>query len=132
MKEDIKKFEELFSTDQEFQSRLQKAISSYTGEKSEEAIFNNILVPIAAEYGLSASYDELKEYLDDIETTSKELTPDELEQAAGGGSNKIYGGGINLCYGAGIGLGGSDTTDCIVVGAGGGTTICLGVGREFT
>ena len=58
MNEGIKKFEELLKTDEAFQKKLADAAQAYNGEMTEEAIFNNVLVPIASEYGITATIDE--------------------------------------------------------------------------
>ena len=47
MNEGIKKFEELQRTDETFQAKLKAAVESYTGENTEEAVFNGVLVPVA-------------------------------------------------------------------------------------
>ena len=72
-----KKFIELMHTDETFQSKLKDALSSYTGEQTPEAVFNNVLSPLAKEYGISISFEE---YIKSI----SELSDDELDQVAGG------------------------------------------------
>ena len=47
MNEGIRKFVELQRTDETFQAKLKAAVESYTGENSEEAVFNGVLVPVA-------------------------------------------------------------------------------------
>ena len=61
-KADIIKFRELLLTDTEFQEKLRKASEAYKGEKDEKAVFDNVLTPLAKEYGLSATYEEFREY----------------------------------------------------------------------
>ena len=39
-----------------FQEKLKSAVESYTGKKTEEAVFETILVPLAKEYGVSQIY----------------------------------------------------------------------------
>ena len=77
----IKKFVELMNTDEAFQAKLKEALAKYDGEKTEEAVFQNVLAPLASEYGITATIEEYKDYISD-----GELSTDELEQVAGGSS----------------------------------------------
>jgi hypothetical protein len=43
---------------------MTRSWNAYTGEKDEKAVFDNVLVPLAGEYGLSATYEEFKEFAD--------------------------------------------------------------------
>jgi len=79
MSEGIKKFEELMKTDEVFKEKLKKAMDSYDGEKTQEAIFDAVLTPLAEEYGISATIEELKQY-----SECQELSEDEMNQVAGG------------------------------------------------
>ena len=119
-REDLNKFRELLFADTDFQEKLAKKAEAYTGDKSEEAVFENVLLPLAKEYGLSATYDEYKEYTAAFAgVAGSELSDDELAQVAGG---KVNGGGIGgmSCAGLGTGLGGGG-------GAKGGG-LCGGIG----
>ena len=119
MNEGIKKFEELMKTDESFQAKLKAAAETYDGEKTDEAVFNGVLVPVAKEYGISASYEEFKEYMETLASTDEIMDKDELNQIAGG---KGRGFGAAVCYGVGIGVGGGGGDDggfaCFVGGFG--------------
>ena len=133
MNEGIKKFEELLITDTEVQEKIRKATQAYTGEQTEEAMFNNILVPIAAEYGISATFDEYMSYIEGL--AGQELNENELAQVAGG---KVTGGGVVMMrceivgFGAGAGGGNGAGGACVGVGFGTGATGCLTVGVSGT
>lgn len=49
MNQELKKFEELFKTDAGFQEKLKAAMYTYAGEQTEQAVFEAVLVPLAAE-----------------------------------------------------------------------------------
>ena len=115
MSDGILKFRELLLTNEEFQAKLKNAVESYDGEKSEEGVFNNILMPIASEYGISATYDEFKAYMEHLASDDVELNTEEIAQVAGGDK----GFGINLCAGVGVGIG--DSGDCVCAVLGGST-----------
>ena len=132
MNKDLDKFRTLFLTDAQFRTRLQDAMSSYNEDQTEEAIFSNILVPIAAEYGISATFTEFKEYMDGLQ--SAEMSKEELSQVAGGKEEINAGGaGAGICYviGAGVGTatGKNYGTACSFIGLGWGTTYCAGIGN---
>jgi len=123
----LEKFKELLFNDEGFQKKLKDASESYTGEKSEEAFFSNILVPLGTEYGISATYDEFKSYMEQL--NNRELSTDEIRQVAGGDPKGF---GATACYGFGIGFGGTqypDGTQCVALGVGiGGAEACAGEG----
>lgn len=84
-KADILKFRELLLKDPEFQEKFRKAAEAYKGEKDEKSVFDNVLTPLAREYGLSATYEEFQEYAGALTGGADgELSEDELEQVAGG------------------------------------------------
>jgi len=126
----IEKFRELLLTDKEFQNKLKTAAEAYTGEQTEEAVFNNVIVPFAAEYGITGSFEEFKDYLNSL-SDSEIINNDELSQIAGGDS-KAGGVGGTACFGIGLGMLGSAGKDggglCVVVGAGWGMAECAGEG----
>ena len=120
-KSDLVKFRELLNTDTAFQDKLRKAAESYTGEPDDKAVFDNLLIPLAGEYGLSASYEEFVEYLGAfMGDGGSELSEDELAMVAGGkgicfviggsdgpeadGHASINGVEGHACYYAGIGI----------------------------
>ena len=128
MNKDLEKFKELLMTDEAFQKMLKDKVEAYNGEQTEEAVFNNVLVPVIKEYGITITLEELKEYAASMANTDIE---DELSQVSGGqsGAYGIFGG---TCIVAGVGLGGSIGKEggiiCVMVGAGWGNSNCLGKG----
>jgi len=130
MNEGLKKFEELLKSDATFQKKLKNAVESYTGEQTEQAVFEAVLVPLAKEYGISATFEEFKEYVAIISTEDRELNEDEVSQIAGG--TKGIGMGTTACLGIGVGVGGSyidSTSVCAIVGFGSGADACVGEGQ---
>ena len=130
MAEGIKKFRELLLHDPEFQSKLKAAAENYTGEQTEEAVFNNVIVPLAAEYGITATYDEFKDYIAGL--SDQELNTDEISQVAGGDKGGGFGGANCYVLGAGFGGGGGSSSGdlCVLVGAGWGSVGCIGEGES--
>ncbi len=133
-KTDVIKFRELLLTDPDFQEKLSKAAEAYTGDNDGKAVFDNVLVPLAGEYGLSATYEEFKDYMDEItEPAQAELSEDELAQVAGG---KVNGGGVGGLgcegFGGGLGVAGGEYGGglCLIFGYGFGGTLCLGPGAS--
>ena len=132
MNENIQKFSELVKKDETVQKKLKAAMEAYTGEQTEEAVFNHVLVPIAEEYGMPATYDEFRAFMESI--TDEEMTGDELRQVAGGRNKGV---GASICAAAiGLGIGvinpnaGKDDpcTICTGFGIGNGATACMGIG----
>lgn len=134
-KADIIKFQELLNSDAEFREKFIKAAEVHTGETDEKAVFDNLLLPFAQEYGLSATYEEFSEYIGAAGKADSELSEDELAQVAGG-----KGGGIGmsecLVLGFGMGAGGASTGDnwgggvCALIGVGLGIFECIGSGES--
>jgi len=127
MNEGLKKFEELMKTDTAFQEKLKVAAESYTGEQTEQAVFEAVLVPLAKEYGISASFEKFMEYVNSIPNEDRELSEDEVSQIAGG----TKGFGSNFCYAIGFGGGSAGGSFCLVVGGGKGTGSCYGEGHSL-
>lgn len=135
---DFKKFEELLKTDKEFQEKLQAAAENYTGEPSEEAVFENLLLPLGQEYGLSATFEEFQSYISGFAgAEGGELSEEELAQVAGGKGGGGAGIGFCLIVGTGIGAGGApdDSTGiggglCAMIGLGWGGYECWGSGQS--
>ena len=128
--EGIRKFEELLRTDETFRKKLQEAEEAYTGEQTEEAIFDQVLVPLAEEYGITGTFEEYKEYISRLSDPT--MSEDELAQIAGGTSK---GGGVDvgMCFGMGIGCGvgggpGAGNV-CALIGVGYGSVNCTGTGE---
>ncbi len=126
-KADIIKFRELLLTDADFQEKLRKAAESYTGEKNEKAVFDNVLTPIAREHGLSATFEEFKEYADSFAAGAEgELSEDELKQVAGGKGTGIF---VCAIMGAGFGNTGNPNDNCFFIGMGIGA--CAAEGASY-
>lgn len=132
MKKDFEKLMELVKTDEGFQKKLEQTCVAYDGEKTEEAVFNNVLIPLAKEAGLSISFDDLKQCV-------QELNTDEMSQVAGGEGGP--GLGIVGCSSLGFGIGGVGKGNpdpdapgcfggCIVVGYGQGVSGCIIFGAQ--
>ena len=68
-------------------------MESYTGEKTEEAVFSGVLLPVAKEYGISVRYEELQDYISNLAHTDEIMDKDELTQIVGG-----KGGGFGSGY----------------------------------
>ena len=131
-KTDLLKFGELLNSDAEFQEKFRKAAEAYDGERDEKSVFDNLLLPLAEEYGLSATYDEFKAFTDALTGESQgELSEDELAQIAGG---KDTGSGYGLCAGIGagdmFGLSGDPLSSAYACEAIGFATICVFVGGK--
>ena len=125
-KADLVKFRDLLSSDPEFREKFKKAAQVYSGEQDEKAVFDNLLLPLTKEYGLSATYEEFKSYIGTFAGDAEsELSEDELSQVAGG-KNSGYG----LCFGVGGGdLFGTSEDDYYRLICGGvGLAWCPGVG----
>lgn len=131
MNEGLKKFQELLMTDEKFQAKLMEAVSACQGEPTEEEIFNTVLTPLAAEYGISATYDEFKEYMDSL--NNREINSDEVAQIAGG-TSKGFGLEATACigigFGAGAGAGKEGGGVCVIWGVGWGSNFCAGEGES--
>jgi len=124
MNEGLKKFEELMKTDTDFQEKLKAAMENYNGEQTEQAVFEAVLVPLAKEYSIFASFEEYREYVANVSNEDRELTEDEVNQVAGGKSF-----GATACLAVGAGLGFPCDSACIAVGIGMGADACAGEGQ---
>ena len=125
---DLIKFKDLLTSDAEFREKFKKAAEAYDGPQDEKSVFEKLILPLAEEHGLSATYEEFKAYKDTFVGEEGELSDEELEQVAGGKSEGLPGTGLCVCVGVGD-LFGSNDHDyriyCQVVGL---AAICLGVG----
>ena len=95
---DLIKFRDLLTSGAEFQDKFRKAVENYKGPQDEKAVFDNLLLPLAQERGLSATYEEFKVYTDSFKETDGELSERELAQVAGGKDS-----GYGFCIGVGAG-----------------------------
>ena len=119
-KSDLVKFRELLNTDAEFQEKLREAAASYTGEPDERAVFDNLLVPLAKAYGLSATFEEFAEYLGTFMSGGEmELSEDELAMVAGGkGACLVVGGSDGPEVDANTYSEGGEAHACYYIGVG--------------
>ena len=130
MNQDVEKYVELLKTNEAMREKLEDAAKNYTGEKTEEAVFRNLIQPAAKEAGLSFTEEEYKSYFsNNIET----LDLDEMDQVAGG----TMGGGVGITVCAqkmGVGIGGTYSDDgsniCVILGYGDTDSICVGIGTH--
>ncbi len=99
---------------------MKAALQNYQGEKTGEALFDAVLAPIAAEYGITASFEEFRAYQDQLANDDEALSDDEVAQVAGGD-----GFGTGACYFIGVGLGIQQGNLCILVGCGIGYAACM-------
>ena len=125
MTEGIKKFAELMNTDEAFQAKLNAAAQSYKGESTPEAVYNNVLSPIAKEYSISVSLEEFNEFISS-QGNDESLSFDELGQVAGG--KETTGRPLVACDGIGVHSGGG----CLSLGVGWGHSSCMGKGEGLT
>jgi len=94
MNNGLEKFRELVLTDKEFQTKLKNSLKVYNGEQTEEDVFNTVLVPLAAEYGITATYEEFHTYIEEL-ANDQELNTDEIAQISGGKGACVFVGGSN-------------------------------------
>jgi len=133
MNEGLTRFRKLFLTDETFQNELQAVAKDFAEGQSEEELFRDVISPLAARYGITATFDEFKAYLESL-NEDRELDSEEIEQIAGGGTKGV---GFQACLVVGVGLGGMEEdgegTDikgyCVGLGAGS-TGACAGHGSS--
>ena len=130
MNKDAERFMELLKTDKALQDKIAAAAKSYTDDKTQEAVFQNVTLPIAEEAGFHFTYEELREYLQQ-QNSVQTLDLDEMDQVAGG----LFSGGIGFSVCAnkvGVGFGGTYGEDgyniCALIGYGDSDSICVGAG----
>lgn len=102
-KEDVKKFSEEVLANKELQEKIMAAQKGYETEgKSEEEIFEDILLPIAKESGFEFTISEYKSAQRGA-MAGKGISEEELENVSGGGWNCfIFGESIGICVGPGV------------------------------
>ena len=134
MNEGVRKLSELTKTDEAFQAKLKEALESYAGDADEETVFSSVVAPLAAEYGVSVTYDEMKACAENLK--NNEMDPDELSQVAGGdGFYGITTGGISIgfCNSSGWGIGGGYGSKggiiCFIKGYGNVNMMCAFAGE---
>lgn len=88
----VERFEELLRSDEALQEKMRSATEAYEGDKADEcAVFEAVVVPLAAEVGLPFTFEEAKGFV----AESEQLDLDDLDEVAGG---------VSFC----IGVGGGD------------------------
>lgn len=80
--ENVEQFERLLREDEGLQAKLAAASKAYEGEKTEEAVFEELLAPIAAGVGLPFTLGEALTYV----SQTRVLSDEELDAVAGGSS----------------------------------------------
>lgn len=131
MNQDLQKYYELLQTDTTLQEKMKAAAEQYTGEQTQESIFENLIAPAAKEAGCNFTWDDFRQY---AEQNVQQLDTDEMDQVVAGSDNK--GAGATACLGIGLGLGGALVESglsklfgaCLGIGIGGGSVACMGDG----
>lgn len=118
MSKDIKGFVEMIKNETAIQAKIKKAAEEFTGEKTDEAVWTDIMKPIADEAGFDVTFDDYKAYMDEA-NASGELSEDEMQAIAGG---------CGLC----IVIGGSSKPEAVITKGDGLAACCyLGIGMGF-
>ena len=108
MNTDVIKFGEMLKTDPDLQKQVSAATASHLGDVSTEDAYN-ILKPFAEERDVHVTFEEFKDYLDNLQKPNSELSDDELDQVSGGKGWCALIGGSNVdgletnCSGSGKG-----------------------------
>lgn len=113
MNNDIGKFIDLFKRNNQFQEKLKTAIIDFKGNLKEEAVYTDIFLPLASEYGLSISSEDFRVYIERMSCEDEEMTDDELSLVSGG---SVKGWVINRCTSIGVGIGDVGGSVCVAVG----------------
>ena len=103
MNQDLQKFLELLKTDKDLQEKMKASAENYTGEKSQEDVFRNLILPAAEKAGFHFSWEEYQEALKQEISNVQKMDLDELSQVAGG--DTTYGSSAAACYKIGLGAG---------------------------
>ena len=80
---DVKAFVELLNTDKTYQEKFEVAAKAYKGEITDEAIWEAVIGPLAADAGYDITFDDYKAYVEGF-TKNNEMSLDELGAVAGG------------------------------------------------
>lgn len=127
MSAELQKFWDMLNADESLQQKMADAVRNYSGEQTDRAVFEGVVVPLAKEQGITIS-------VDDYISAVQELSQDEMAQV-GGGAAPAVGGGFFGCYGlgGGVGSGGGYGSGglCLIVGYGIGSTVCMLSGIAF-
>ncbi|MDO4537262.1 MAG: hypothetical protein Q4B54_03795 [Coriobacteriales bacterium] len=82
MSNGIDAFLETLQTDVTLQEKIKTATDAYTGEYTMEAMFQNIVAPVAVAAGYDVGWEDVVRYAPGNDE-SQDLEPDELELVAG-------------------------------------------------
>ncbi len=93
MDNNVKLFLEKIYSDDALRARIKDETNAYTGEKTDEAVWDSIMAPIAKETGYDITLEDYKAYVNEIKA-SEELSEDEMQAVAGG---------ISACFFVGFG-----------------------------
>ncbi len=122
MNNNVKLFLGKIHSDEALYARLVEESKAYTGEKTDEAVWDSIMAPIAKETGYDITLEDYKAYVNEIKE-SEELSEDEMQAVAGGATLCIFVGfgnkaetgsgwtkprveeGLGACAYVGVGLG---------------------------
>ena len=114
---------------------METAAKNYTGDKTQEAVLRDLIIPVAKEAGFSLTMEDVKLYESGM---AKSIDLDEMDQIAGGGSSRGGGGvGIGgtfgcdkLGWGLGANMGAGSAGICIIAGYGDGPDgiVCVFLG----
>ena len=93
MNNSVKLFLGKIHSDEELYARVMEESKAYTGEKTDEAVWDSIMAPIAKETGYDITLEDYKAYVNEIKA-SEELSEDEMQAVAGG---------LSFCFIVGFG-----------------------------
>ena len=128
MNNNVDKFVALIKEDPSLSEKFNSAVENYNGDQSIEDIFQNILLPLAKEYGCDFTLEDMQEYIHREEASVLELSSDEMDIVAGGGGG--VGIGASACFIIGLGCasqGEIDMRDGSLTEMG----VCGGIGIGF-
>ncbi len=94
MESNVKAFLYAINTNEALREKISQAAKTYTGENTDEAIWADVIKPIADEAGYDVSLEALKAFVDE-QTEPQEVSEDELLDVAGGFTFCIIIGGGN-------------------------------------
>lgn len=121
MNTELQKFWDMMKADENLRKELEERVKNYTGEPSEKAIMEAVVIPLAQEHGLMFTGNDYVEAV-------QELSQDEMAQVAGGASIG-FGGGTFGCdvlgsgFGSAAGIGAAGA--CLFIGIGTGMSLCM-------
>ena len=114
--EQVKQFYQMVTTDEAVRMRLNGINEQVAGQaldaESIKEFAEKWILPIAAEYGVPFTYEELKEYNETLKNPQGDLSMEELDSVAGGVG---AGGGICFFVGLAIGIEAGDAF-CVIFG----------------